>query len=157
MKDLCQRWLQGLLDRRAFLRIMRRAFGVSLASAVLCPVCLRWAGSSHSPTLIGLSIAVTSNLLFNIIESLTTRVLSTTTKPPRDARFLILMLMPGKSGLALLSDLAETFQLNMADPEQGPVRASLCYWGQVIISLLPLAWDAAKKIVGLATFWKMIK
>jgi hypothetical protein len=82
---------------------------------------------------------------------------SSPTVPPRDARFLIFLLMPNATGDALLGDLEERFGRIASDKTLGPRHAHYWYWFQVVISLRPLAWAFVKRISGLAVAYEAIR
>jgi hypothetical protein len=78
-------------------------------------------------------------------------------RPPRYARFLMLLMMPNAKGDALLGDLEERFHRMARDPDYGPGHARFCYWFQVIISVCPLAWAFIRRVSGLAALVETIK
>jgi len=77
-------------------------------------------------------------------------------RPPARARFLILLLMRGTAGDALIGDLEERFQRIARDSELGIGRARFWYWFQVFLSLRPLAWASLKRVTGLAAAYEAI-
>jgi hypothetical protein len=78
-------------------------------------------------------------------------------KSPRNARFLIILLMANPSGDALLGDLEDRFDAIANDSTLGPDRAHFWYWFQVVISLRPLAWGGLKRLSGLAALYEAIR
>jgi hypothetical protein len=76
---------------------------------------------------------------------------------PKNARFIILLLMPNATGDALLGCLEEGFHKIANDETRGSARARFWYWFQVMISLWPLAWAFVKRISGLAIAYEAIR
>jgi hypothetical protein len=76
---------------------------------------------------------------------------------PVEARFLILLLMRGPAGDALLGCLDEGFHKIARDPELGIGRARFWYWFQVFVSLRPLTWAFVKRVTGLAAAYEAIR
>jgi hypothetical protein len=76
---------------------------------------------------------------------------------PPLARFLILLLLPGNDGYAILRDLDEGSQRIARDKTLGPRYARFWYWFQVLISLLPLAWLAFKRTARALRLYEAIK
>ena len=65
--------------------------------------------------------------------------------PPPNAAFLFYLLMTAQNCDALVGDLEERYKL--IRKKFGRRRANFWYWTQTVMSLWPIAWAWAKKVV----------
>ena len=66
-------------------------------------------------------------------------------KPPVNAEFLFYLFMKPQNGDALVGDLEERYKL--INKKFGRRRANFWYWTQTVVSLGPIVWAWAKKVV----------
>jgi hypothetical protein len=84
-----------------------------------------------------------------------TRPVSSSTTPPRAAKF-VLLLVPKQHREHLIGDLEEEY-VTIVLPEYGVKRARLWYWWQVTVSVGPLLWGQMKRAAALAWLWKRVR
>ncbi len=78
-------------------------------------------------------------------------------KPPRNARFLVMLLRPWKDSTAFLGDLEEGFHAIARDADQGLRRAHIWYWKEVLLSLWPILRRLIGRLVRLAALYEAFR
>jgi hypothetical protein len=141
----------------AFVASLAVSFGFQFAAHTMAEPVIRDLIERHWAKVGADTVAILSTILGSLQGGIWTLMFigATRTVNPKNARFLIQLLMANKEGDALLGDLEERF--NRIAQEHGVERARFWYWFQVVTSLRPIAWAWLKRITGLAAAYEAIR